>query len=101
MNSDFDDEFSVEEERDESDEEIREREEKYVREVDLQMAAMAKALSEPSKRLSEVRKRRTLNPLLAIIAAEEKRAAQREAEVEARIQAAVKEAIKKERALTN
>ena len=101
MNSDFDDEFSDEEERDESDEEIREREEKYVREVDLQMAAMAKALSEPSTTLSEVRKRRPLNPLLAIIAAEEKWVAQREAEVEARIQAAVKEAIKKERALTN
>ncbi len=51
--------------------------------------------------VSEVRKRRPLNPLLAIIAAEEKWVAQREAEVEARIQAAVKEAIKKERALTN
>ena len=51
MNSDFDDEFSDEEERDESDEEIREREEKYVREVDLQLAAMAKALSEPSTTL--------------------------------------------------
>ena len=56
MNSDFDDELSDEEERDESDEEIREREEKYVREVDLQMAAMAKALSEPSTTLSRLLK---------------------------------------------
>lgn len=92
MNSDFDDEFSDEEEQYESDEVVREREEEYLREVDLQMAALAKALSEPPKTPSEVRKRRPLNPLLAIIAAEEKRVAQREAEVEAQIQAAVKEA---------
>lgn len=101
MNSNLDDEFSDEEERDESDEEIREREEKYVREVDLQTAAMAKALSELSKTPREVQKRRPLNPLLAIIAAEEKRVAQLKADVEARIQAAVEEAIEKERALTN
>lgn len=101
MNSDFDDEFSDEEEQDESDEVVREREEKYLREVELRMAALAKKLSESPKAPREVRKRHPLDPLFAFVAAAEKRVAQQQADVEARIKVALQEAVEKERALTN
>jgi len=101
MNSNFDDEFSDEEEQGESNEVIRERGEKYLREVDLRIAALQKELSGTPKLPREVQRRRPLNPLLPFIAAEQKRVAQQEADVEARIKAAVEEAIEEERALTN
>lgn len=93
-------EFSDEEEQEESDEVVRERAERYIREVDLRIAAFQKERSELPESAPQVRKKRLLDPLPALIAAKQGEEARRETEVEARIREAVEKAIARECALT-
>lgn len=92
--------FSDEEEREVSDEVVRERAERYFREVELRRTALQKKRSELPESASQVRKKRLLDPLPALIAAQQGEEARRKAEVEARIRDAVEKAIARERALT-
>lgn len=92
--------FSGEEEQEVLDEVVRDRAARYSREVDLGRTALQKKRSELPESASQVRKKRLLDPLPALIAAKQGEEARRKAEVEARIQEAVEKAIAGERALT-